>query len=170
MTQQHGKPEERATKFLERLVATKDDRGKMACLRRGLSPGTRHYSWQVLAAIGGASAIDDPVCETVAACFALHPENKKIGNFGVTCQKIGKDNMDAFERHFRRLIASGDRRDVCVQVANIVKKAKSEGVAIDYETLFVDLYYWSDRVKVCWAQKFWSVPEEPDETSEEGAP
>ena len=46
------KPNERAARFLEELRKIQNNRGKMASLRRGLSPSTVMDAWPVVAAIG----------------------------------------------------------------------------------------------------------------------
>ena len=140
------------------------NRGPLARLRRGLSETTRHEASFVLGRLFGELAVNHPVFETVAGCFALYPFEKppSMGNFGATMrQTMPQEKMrDENEPHtrFRRLLACDSRDDICQHVRHVVRLAKSKDALMNYRQLFMDLWWWNDRTKVEWAKTYWSVP------------
>jgi CRISPR type I-E-associated protein CasB/Cse2 len=176
-----SKESDLASSFVERLVSLADngDRGRLANLRRALSPTTEHYAWPVLCALAGAMPCEENrrlTYQTVGGLFALHPVHKEIGGLGATCRLLRKEKDynkdDPFDRRFRRLLASDSVEDLRDQLIRVVKMAKSSDktVAVDYIRLFKDLSgfaYNRQRIKVEWARGYWSAPA-PDEI--EGRP
>ena len=155
-------PKDRAAAFVGALRRTRNDRGKLAALRRGLTDNPRMHvdAWPVVASLGGD--IGQPVFVTVAALFASHPEESNARNFGETCRRIGlgdgKDMPASFQSRFRRLLASGDVDDVTGQLRSWMRLAASKGVGVNYESLFADLWNWpwyADEIRVKWAKSFW---------------
>lgn len=152
--------------FVERLLqlVEKHDRGRLAELRRALSPTTEHQAWPALGALAGARAFEREhrlIYLTVGALFALHPAHRAIGNFGVTCRHLARDREDAFERRFRRLLACDSLEDLRDQLAHLTKMAKAADKGVDYFELFKDLRRFRhdpQRVKVDWAREYWSAP------------
>jgi CRISPR type I-E-associated protein CasB/Cse2 len=159
------KPKERAAEFVRKLRGIRENRGKLAALRRGLSEATVMDAWPVVASLGGN--IDRPGMSThvdIAALFASHPVESKHRNFGETCRAIAlggdgvKDLPEAYERRFRRLLSCGEPVDLTGQLRSWVRLAASRGVGVNYESLFIDLWYWrnyADGVRVKWARSFW---------------
>lgn len=160
------KPKERAADYVKRLCGLRDNRGKMAALRRGMSPATVMEAWPVIASLGGQIAgVGESPYVDIAALFALHPVISADRDFGETCRRVatadsrGKDGIENFERHFRRLLASGDPSDTAVQLRFWVRMAASKNVGINYEGLFTDLWNWryyADDVRIKWARSFWA--------------
>ena len=143
----------------------RQDRGVLARLQRGLSETTRQEAWTVLGPYFGPMAVDNPVYETVAGCFALHPivRAPNIGNFGETLSKVMGDKMrEEKETHtrFRRLLACADCDEICEHVRHAIRLAKSpeRKVSVNYRQLFVDLWWWNDYTKIAWAKAYWHVP------------
>src|SRR4051794_20660048 len=81
------------------------DRGLASRLRGLLSDTTLHRGLPDLARIAGPSRISDPVYQTIAALYAMHPEERSEGNFGHVCRTLAVGREDAFERRFRKLLA-----------------------------------------------------------------
>jgi CRISPR type I-E-associated protein CasB/Cse2 len=155
-------PKERAAAFVGALRSIRNDRGKLAALRRGLTdnPQLQVDAWPVVAGLGGD--ISQPVFVTVAALFASHPEEANARSFGETCRRIalgdGWDIPDSFQGRFRRLLAAGDVGDVTGQLRSWIRLAASKGVGVNYENLFADLWNWpwyADDIRVKWAKSFW---------------
>lgn len=153
-------PKERATRYVGALERIRNDRGKMAALRRGLSPGTVMDAWPVVAEIGGD--IGQPVFVTLAALYATHPELSADQNFGETCRRIGQQGSDKLPdsllRRFRRLLSSDNTEDLLGQIRAWVRLASSKGVGVNYEGLMFDLLLWNkyaDDIRVRWARAFW---------------
>lgn len=171
---------EQVREIADRLISTlerwerEQNRGPLARLRRGLSETTRHEAWPVLGSLFGEMAVGHPVFEAVAGCFAVHPleVQPSIGNFGETLRRaMPADKMqDEKEPHtrFRRLLACGNREEICRHIRHAIKLAASQkdsttgtkGVPVNYRNLFEDLWWWNDRVKVDWAKSYWNVPAE----------
>ncbi len=155
-------PKDRAAAFVGSLRRARNDRGKLAALRRGLTdnPQLQVDAWPVVAGLGGD--IGNPVFITVAALFASHPEESNARSFGETCRRIAlgdsREIPDSFQSRFRRLLASGEVEDVTGQLRSWVRLAASKGVGINYESLFADLWNWpwyADEIRVKWAKSFW---------------
>ena len=162
MSESKRTPKDRAADFVGALRRVRDDRGKLAALRRGLIANPRMHvdAWPVLAGLGGD--IGQPVFTAIAALYASHPEESKAGNLGETCRRIaqgeGKEIAESFERRFRRLLASGDVEDVIDQLRAWVRLAASNNVGVNYESLFADLWNWpwyAENIRVKWARSFW---------------
>jgi CRISPR type I-E-associated protein CasB/Cse2 len=159
-------PKDRAAAFVGALRRARNDRGKLAALRRALTDNPRMHvdAWPVIAGLGGDIA--QPVFVTVAALFASHPEESNARNFGETCRRIaqgdGKDIAPSFESRFRRLLASDDVENVTGQLRGWIRLAASKGVGVNYESLFADLWNWpwyADEIRVKWATSFWQSGE-----------
>ncbi|MHB1310341.1 MAG: type I-E CRISPR-associated protein Cse2/CasB [Limisphaerales bacterium] len=89
-------PKERAARFVGRLRGIGHDRGKLAALRRGLSPSTVMDAWPVVASLGGdLGQPGQSVFVDLAALFASHPEESHARSFGETCRAIARaDSSD----------------------------------------------------------------------------
>lgn len=174
------KPKERAAQFVGQLRRIREDRGKRAALRRGLSSSTVMDAWPIVAGLGGdIGQPGESVFVDIAALFACHPEESNARNFGETCRAIAlADSSDrtlpeSYERRFRRLLACGEASDVSGQLRSWIRLAASKGVGVNYESLFTDLWNWpwySDDIRVKWARAFWqsgesSVPETSKQTA-----
>ena len=146
-------PQEAATKFLKYLRGLKNDRGAMANLRGALKPAQRHRAWPLLGPVGG---IGNPRYEIVAGLFAYHPDEIKTGNLGSTCLRLSGEH-NTFDGRFRRLLTC-DRDEICDRLVPVVFAAKAKGVPVNYEQLFVDLYWW-ESAKERWAREFWGGAE-----------
>lgn len=159
-------PKERAADFVGALRRARKDRGKLAALRHGLTgnPRLNVDAWPVIAGLGGD--IGQPACVAIAALYATHPEESNARNFGETCFRIAlKDSSDrqipaSYEARFRRLLACGEVDDVIGQLRSWIHLAASKGVAVNYESLFADLWNWpwyADDIRVKWAKAFWQA-------------
>jgi CRISPR system Cascade subunit CasB len=153
---------DQAAKFISYLQRLETDRGAMADLRCALNPARRYRSWPLLARIGG---VDDPIYETIAALFALHPKKTSRGNLGTTCRELAVEHT-TIEARFRRLLAC-DPDEISSRLHPIILTAKAKGVPINYEQLFVDLRYWGDRTRTRWATEFWGGTQPEEQTEEE---
>jgi len=179
-------PSERAIRFIEALRRLQHDRGKMASLRRGLSPSTVMDAWPVIAALGGQiGQPGESVHVDIAALFATHPKESNARNLGETCREValaGESDTalpDSHERRFRRLLACDRAGDLALQLRTWVRLAASRGVGVNYERLFDDLAWWNtsaDRIRVRWARAFWhsglesDAAVEPETTAQPATP
>jgi len=167
-------PKERATVFVNALRRIRNDRGKLAALRRALADNPRVHvdAWPVIAGLGGD--IGQQAYVAIAALYASHPEESNTRNFGETCRRIAqsdaKDIADSFERRFRRLLACDTVEDLISQLRSWIRLAASKRVGVNYESLMNDILWWNrsaDRTKVEWARSFWpSGQVAPTETTD----
>jgi len=155
MSDSRPDPQETAAGLLAYLRELKGDRGAMADLRRALNPTQRHRAWPLLARVGG---IGNPRIETAAGLFAYHPEETHEGNLGTTCRRLWAGENSSFDARFRRLLCC-DYDEICERLRPVIFAAKAKGFPVNYEQLFVDLYYWGDVRKARWAQEYWGVSE-----------
>lgn len=169
---------DRAARFVGALrqLHTKQDRGALAALRRGLSSATLREAWPVVSRLGGDIGADgNSEFVQIAALFAEHPLDASEGNFGDTCRAISTDDkgalIESHERRFRRLLAADSREDLAGQLRAWVRLAAGKGVAVNYEQLFLHLRFWpssADDIRVRWARAFWrsgTADEAPDAAS-----
>lgn len=167
---------DRAASFVGALRCIRNDRGKLAALRRGLSDNVRLRvdAWPVVTGLGGD--LEQQAYMAVAVLFASHPEESMARNFGETCLAVAlagqergtKEIPESAERRFRRLLACSEVDDVVGQLRSWVRFAASKGVGLNYEGLFADLWHWpwyADDIRVRWARSFWQSGETvPGET------
>ncbi len=159
-------PQQAASKLLVLLRGLKNDRGAMANLRGAVKPAQRHRAWPLLGPVGG---IGNPRYETVSGLYAYHPDETLMGNLGTTCRRLSGEH-NSFDGRFRRFLTC-DREEICERLVPVILAAKTKGVPVNYEQLFVDLCYWSDQVKERWAREYWGRAEngEVTTTTTEGA-
>ena len=105
-----------------------------------------------------------PVYRTIAGLFALHPSTNPKGSLGATCRKLAKGREEAFDRHFRRLLACRDLDDGCEIVSRLVRRAKAADEPVDYRRLFADLarWRWREDVLTQWSADYVGAPPKPD--------
>ncbi len=168
--------QDRAERFMTALRRVKDDRGKMAALRRALSPRNQMDAWPVIADLGGD--IQRPVYSTVAALYATHPEENDAANFGASCRQIAmKDSSDgrlpeSYERRFRRLISCDSAEQLGEHLRAWIRLASSKGAGVNYQRLFSDLWNWdwyADDIRVRWAAEFWPAQRDEEAVEKEQA-
>jgi CRISPR type I-E-associated protein CasB/Cse2 len=148
-------PHEAGKQLLAHLRQHRQDRGALANLRGALKPAQRHRAWPYLGRVG----IGNPRYEVVAGLFAHHPDgdDSQAGNLGATCRRLAGEN-NTFDGRFRRLLTC-DREEVCERIVPVVFAAKAKGVRVNYERLFADLTYWTDRTREEWAREYWGGAE-----------
>jgi CRISPR type I-E-associated protein CasB/Cse2 len=172
MSEPNRNPKELASRFVGGLRRISQDRGKLAALRRGLIKNPRLHvdAYPVIASLGGD--LGNPLFLAIASLYASHPSESNARNLGETCRQIGltdsKDVAESTERRFRRLLASGDLDDLIDQLRSWIRLASSKGVALNYESLFADLWNWrfyAEDIRVQWARSFWHSGGRSDETA-----
>ncbi len=165
-------------KFIGYLVDRRDDRGLMADLKRGLNPTTAHRAWPHIAPwCNLTNDREREIYSTIAGGMAvMECRNQDIGTLGATLrfiatQNSGKEGLNTFEAHFRRLMNCRTVQELCQQLPRIFMAARQRGVGINFERLLDDLHKWemSERVRISWAHDYWgsrNEAEEGDEVSE----
>ena len=170
--------------YLEGLY-TREDRGALAALRRGLGqpPGTvaAMYPYVVPRLPTEARPWQEATYYLIGALYALHPTPGDDRNLGegyrrVASQEPAGEGISATERRFTALLAT-HRDDLPDRLRQAVSFLRSHEVPINWHQLFRDVSQWgnpSRRVQREWARAFWggtqpaAVAGEPegDESSE----
>ncbi len=152
---------------IERFLdwAEKQDRGTFANLRRGFSSGTAHRCWPYISRYCDLRKNHERIVwQTIAAGFATHGSTCETGNFGTTMRRLAlegssgkpEDALASFDTRFRRLLTCTMATEVCLHLPGIIRAAKNKNnIPINYATLFNDLHYWGERVKLRWAAAYW---------------
>lgn len=161
--------------FVQQLKA-EDNRGTLALLRGALTDSAERQmrAWRVLARFGGIPT-DDPhtaeVVRTVAGLLALPELRHASGgkSFGHACRALlGAEEMKSLpkpeqpgpvSRRMQHLLA-GTRSEVCDRVRQLGRRLDHADIALDFNRLYSDLLFWSDRAKARWAADFWGATEE----------
>lgn len=159
--------------FINRMIEVCNDRGHAAELRRFWSPTTQHHSYPVLGQMRVFDGSDsrnypkltDNVKAITAALYAVNPRHLSGGqSVGTACNRLAGDAaFEAFERHFRRLLASDTLEEVGDQLHRIFKRMDRESITLDYNRVLKDLYSWSkwsENIKTRWSMDFWKTPAE----------
>lgn len=173
-------PQTKIQRFLEwaKGRVTAKDRGTLADLRRGFSPGTEHRSWPHIAVYCDLTKDRERmIWQTVAAGFAVHEETHNSGNLGLTMRRLALDGsagspeeaLKSFDARFRRLLTCDSVDEICERLPGIIHAAKSKnGIPIDFERLYTDLFYWGERVKLRWAAAYWGSKQKENEETDGG--
>jgi CRISPR type I-E-associated protein CasB/Cse2 len=156
--------------LIEFLQRNKNDRGKMATLRKGLIAHQAQYTWPLLNPFGGVGyQYQARVIQTIAGLFAHHPTNTDKGNFGDLCRKLLDDNerenilkgeSGSISKHFQYVLAA-DGEEIFARVSRLVRRAKRDDIPINYQRLLDDLTGWEsyrkDGIKTQWGLAFWTT-------------
>ena len=165
--------------FLEYLEKRKTDRGLMADLRHGFSPGTEYRAWPHLARWTHGQLTDDrlrKIWTTVAAGYAVHKTTADVGNMGWTLRQIAlggqsfsEEALKRLEGRMRRFLSCRSSVDVCERLPGVIRMAERNGALINFGQLYEDLVYWGERVKVRWAASYWQSPTKTGKGGGDGA-
>ena len=162
--------------FLTHLQRT-DNRGALAVLKKSLTSheASRMRAWQMLVKYHGLPDPSDPrslyqaeVVRVIAGLFCLpnlyHFE--KAGNFGKTCRTLLDDEerktlydpekLGPLSRRFLLLLAA-DQEEITERTVRIARRISQKKTALNFITLYEDLYFWGSSVKNQWAAGFWNA-------------
>lgn len=156
---------DRFIKYLESL-AGRQERAALAHLRRGLGKPPKTavemypYLGQFLSGEPDASKINhrrENAVFIVAALFAYYPDAKSnVGNLGASLRQM-KEDGDSIEKRFVALL-NAEIDELPDYLRQIVGLLKSREIAVNWQTLFEDVQFWSSenrRVQSRWARSFW---------------
>lgn len=153
---------EREHSFASYLEGIKDDRGKLAALRRGLGlkPGTCAAMYPVVSVAipKNCPLYEEEVYYLISSLFGYHPLSTTSGNMGDHMRHASGDKKsDAIERRFTRLLAT-HWEDLPNELRQSISFLKSKETPVNWHQLLSDLKHWShpDRfVQRRWANAFW---------------
>jgi CRISPR type I-E-associated protein CasB/Cse2 len=171
-------PLEKLVQLLVKLEGPPQDRGALSALRAWWRPATRHLAIPVMADVlarcgVGSQRLDDEVWTALPALFAWHRKHtaETYVNFGNTCRRIASERRETFDAHFRRILACEKVGDVIEILHRYTRRAATEGIAINYHQLGIDLLQWrksaedAQKVKVRWAKEYFLVSGEESDPS-----
>ena len=162
-------PEALAKRFVDKLKRWQKSPASMVALRCAARELHRYRVWPLLAQLtfldGNPSILR--LYETVAGAFGHHPVDTAQGNLGTTLARLAATSP-SFERHFQRLLSARTRDDVCDRLIPLMRAAKQRNIPVNYERLFLDLWYWSDPVKKRWASQFLAAASREPSADDEG--
>ncbi|MBC7236477.1 MAG: type I-E CRISPR-associated protein Cse2/CasB [Chloroflexi bacterium] len=161
-------------------LASKEDRGALAALRRGLGqpPGTvpAMYPYVVPWLPVDARPWQEAAYYLVAALFALHPDPGGAGNLGASFRlaeakeggSAADERVSAVERRFTALLSvhPDDLPDYLRQAIGFLR---SKEVPVDWHQLFQDIQNWghpAHRVQREWARAYWGRAPETEQVKE----
>ncbi|MDD2661109.1 MAG: type I-E CRISPR-associated protein Cse2/CasB [Methylococcales bacterium] len=165
--------------LIEFLMHGKDDRGKMATLRKGLIAHQAQYTWPLLNPFGGVgNQYNARVIQTIAGLFAHHPNNTDKGNFGDLCRELLDDDeikkmkegkSGPISKHFQYVLAA-DGEEIFARVSRLVRRAKRDDIPVNYQQLLDDLSSWNsyrkEGIKTRWGLQFWTIHAEESTDAE----
>lgn len=163
-----GRTDDHAERLMAFLRKNRDDRGLMADLRCGFSPGREHRAWPHIASFCDMEKDWSRIpVQTVCAAFATHPKSADSGNLGTTMRAIAKgdaNNRDAqkalssFEGRFRRLLGCATVQELCIRLPAVIRAAKAREVPVNYRRLYADICWWEKgEKKIQWASAYWGA-------------
>jgi len=158
--------------FVSYLETLKDDRGKLAALRRGLGlpPGTCADMYPVVAPRLPRNPPKrmEEIYYLMASLFGFHPLSTESGNMGDHMRRAsGSDLSPAVERRFVRLLAA-HWEDLPDELRQAVSFLKSKEIGVNWHQLINDLNYWTHPERLVqrrWANAFWGF--EPKENEKD---
>lgn len=149
--------------YLESL-ASEQNRGKLAALRRGLGQpaGTvaDMYPYVVPWLPVKVSHQEEAAYYLIASLFAFHPESTPEGNLGSHLARTIADEQgrQAVERRFMALL-NAHPDDLDVALRQVISFLRSKDQPINWRQLLRDICNWNHPerfVQKNWANSFWS--------------
>ena len=109
----------------------------------------------------------------VASLFALHPENWKHGddgvtNFGASFRRLAAES-GSIESRFTALL-NANHEELAVHLRHAVSLMRSKSIPVDWAQLLRDIQFWnaeSRAVQRDWARAFWSSSPQPTQAEAE---
>lgn len=162
---------EKESAFVTYLEGLKDDRGKLAALRRGLGvpPGTCAAMYPVVAVRlpRDCQKYEEERYYLIASLFGFHPSSSGKGNTGDHMRRAsGNKITQAVERRFTGLLAT-HWEDLPNQLRQAISFLKSKDEPVNWHQLFTDLKHWGHPerfVQRNWANAFWGY--DPEKNTE----
>jgi CRISPR type I-E-associated protein CasB/Cse2 len=135
----------------------------MANLRRSLRKETNSHAWPFISKFCKIDNVHSELLNrTFFGVYAIHPFHKSMGNFGeslrIFAQKRG--GLKLSERYLKRLVDSISIDEICERIPFIIRMLKNEGIPVNYERLYTDLFFWGrnkdvNRTPMEWCQEYY---------------
>ena len=156
------------------LGRLENDRGMGARLRRADNPDLEYQSWEYLAGCGVnlENASERKAFALVGAALARDkPKANGRMRMGKAISHAYDDDPknDQAKAKLRRLLACSSTDEACGILRPLLRLVASRGATLNYTQLLMDLIYFSEKVKVDWANDFFNTSE-PSKNAESSAP
>lgn len=160
-----------------------DVRATLAKLRRGIGdiPGANPDIWaetlaelpEELLSKNNAPTVGELAIHTALTLFALHQQGSDIKmdckhqdkcTLGRAIRKLadqkGEGGSDAIKRRFNTTVTSESIEEFSHHLRSLVQLLKTEGIALDYKQLTLELYWFQfpdmrDRLRLQWGQDYY---------------
>lgn len=150
----------------------------LADLRAGLRLETMERAWPHIAKVCDlTNNREELVTRIVAGLFALHPDHSpNVRGFGSSIQILAYRRDDpelkVHKKYLMRLVECSTVQDLLERLPFMVRMMKSEGVKINYEQLYLDLFFWGigptpDRSKRQWCRDYFYKKGDSDVSNED---
>lgn len=147
-------------RFIQHLeqLRTRDDRGALAILRRGVGhpPGTISAMYPLVVPWVPEQKYAEDAAFLIAALFALHPLAGGQGTLGAAFKRIGAES-GSIEQRFVALL-NCHRDDLPDYLRQAISLLRSKDVPVDWRRVLQDVLGWdheSRYVQRAWARDFW---------------
>ena len=162
-------------KFLEEVLARKEDRGFLAELKCGTNENLQARAWPHIAHQGFdfTDTAKRKIWLTIGGLTALLVNSELVtsdwSTIGTVMRKIkggdsksNENGLKTYEAKFRRVLNCSDSNELCDVVISIVRTAERKNIKVNCRQLFWDLCDWDNEVKrekvrVRWARDFYGV-------------
>lgn len=138
-----------------------DETAFRAAMRRAVNPSTASFAWEHLVAWCDISKERErlPFALIGAAVADALPEADGNANLGELlrkcCPSAKEEDMEREKRRLRRILSCDSVAELCNVLRPTLKYLQSKSVQIGYARLLSDILYFSDKVKLRWAESFY---------------
>ena len=95
----------------------------------------------------------------VGQCFGISRNHASIGNFGVSMRNLYMDleKSDGVKRRAGRVIMSNNLDSLIMVLPGMVRWLSQKGIKINFRRLYMDVYFWSEKIRRSWASSFYGA-------------
>ena len=138
---------------------SKEEPAFRAAMRRAANPATAAFAWEHLVAWCDITKEWErlPFALIGAAVADVLPDADGKADLGELLRKCcsSPDDMEREKRRLRRILSCDSTAELCNVLRPVLKYLQSNSkVPIGYATLLSDILYFSERVKLRWAESF----------------
>jgi len=154
-----------STGFINTILSRKEDKGYQANLKRGVSKGTEHYAYPLVAKFCDlAKETEAKAFITVGAFMAAskchHTTN--IGNFGASLKALALSRNGTpgsgcpTDSRASRILRCRNSKEVLEAIKASLHMISSGNVYVNYTRLIDDIINWSPEIARLWAKGYYT--------------
>jgi len=132
------------------------DRGSLAALRKG-GDAAYHIVFPLIGETDNRSHTENVGLLIAQALGIMRRHHPRFGNFGRSMRSmwLSKDKTDGVKNRANRIIRSRDRKTLEREVTSMVRWMAASNIRIDFFQLYMDVYFWNERIARTWASTFY---------------